>query len=67
VRDRQAIDDLLTRYAMALDAHDWPALRTVFLPDAVADYGTHEGTTDGIEAIVRTCHHALAVLTRAST
>jgi 3-phenylpropionate/cinnamic acid dioxygenase small subunit len=60
--DRQEILDLLTRYAMALDAHDWPLLRTCFTPGAVADYGELEGVNTGIEEIVRTCHRALAGL-----
>ena len=62
LRDRQEIADLLIRYAMALDRHDWALLRTCFVPDAVADYGTLEGRNEGIEAIIAVCHRALAGL-----
>ena len=60
--DRQEIGDLLTRYAMALDAHDWDLLRTCFVPDGVADYGTHDAACEGIGAIVETCRQALGGL-----
>ncbi len=36
--DRWAIDDLLTRYTFAIDAHDWDGLDAVFTPDAHIDY-----------------------------
>jgi hypothetical protein len=32
--DRQEIGDLVLRYAIALDSHDWDLLRTCFTPDA---------------------------------
>lgn len=34
--DRQAVIDLTIAYAWAIDAHDWDALRDIFLPDATA-------------------------------
>jgi len=57
--DRQAIDDVLHRYAIALDAHDWDLLRSCFTPDAVADYLDLGGIKDGREAIVDLCRTAL--------
>lgn len=36
--DRVEIDDLLTRYATAIDTGHWDLLDTVFLPDAQLDY-----------------------------
>jgi hypothetical protein len=36
--DRIEIDDLLTRYSFAIDAHDWDRLDEVFTPDAHIDY-----------------------------
>lgn len=36
--DRIEIDDLLTRYAMALDGRDWEAWAACFTPDAHIDY-----------------------------
>jgi hypothetical protein len=53
VADRLAIDDLLTRYTMAVDSGDWEQLDTVFTPDAVIDYtsaGGVRGTRDEIKA-----------------
>ena len=41
--DRQAIDDLLIRYATAVDARRWSWLDTVFTPDAVLDYRSAGG------------------------
>jgi 3-phenylpropionate/cinnamic acid dioxygenase small subunit len=36
--DRLAINDLLVRYAWAIDTKDWDALDDVFTPDAHIDY-----------------------------
>ncbi len=38
IADRIEIDDLLTRYATALDAKDWDLYATCFTPDAFIDY-----------------------------
>jgi SnoaL-like domain len=43
IADRLAIDDLLTRYTMAVDDGDWDALDTVFTADAVIDYTSAGG------------------------
>jgi uncharacterized protein (TIGR02246 family) len=59
--DRRAIEDLLVRYATALDTHDWAALAEVFLPDAIAIY---DGVrNDGLDAIVEICRRSLEPLT----
>ena len=41
--DRLEIDDLLIRYATAVDARDWELLDSVFTPDAVLDYRSAGG------------------------
>jgi hypothetical protein len=41
--DRLEIDDLLTRYTVALDTRQWGLLATVFTPDATIDYTSSEG------------------------
>jgi SnoaL-like domain len=41
--DRREIDDLLVRYATALDTRRWDELGTVFTPDAVLDYRSAGG------------------------
>lgn len=38
VQDRLEIDDLLSRYARAIDTQRWDLLDTVFAPDAQLDY-----------------------------
>lgn len=52
VADRLAIDDLLTRYTMAVDDGDWDQLDTVFTPDAVIDY-TSAGGIRGTRAEIK--------------
>lgn len=37
--ERQALVDVLVRYANCLDDRDWDGLREVFAEDAVGDYG----------------------------
>ena len=41
--DRLAIDDLLTRYAVAIDRKQWDALDDIFTPDATLDYTSAGG------------------------
>jgi hypothetical protein len=42
--DRLEIDDLLTRYTVAVDTKDWDLLATCFTPDAHIDYRASGGT-----------------------
>jgi 3-phenylpropionate/cinnamic acid dioxygenase small subunit len=53
--DRAEIGDLLARYSTALDSRDWDLLETVFLPDAVCDYGAlgHPRGVVEIAALIR--------------
>lgn len=53
--DRAEIQDVITRYAYAIDDRDWDALDTVFTPDAVIDYsetGGARGTVAEIKAFL---------------
>ena len=43
IADRIEIDDLLTRYASALDAKDWERFASCFVPDATLDYTSAGG------------------------
>lgn len=43
VKDRLAVDDLVTGYAMAVDDSDWTAYRALFTPDGRADYRSAGG------------------------
>lgn len=60
--DRRSIDDVLYRYAHALDGRDWDLLRTCFTEDAVADYLELGGLNEGREAIVSLCDGVLSGL-----
>jgi 3-phenylpropionate/cinnamic acid dioxygenase small subunit len=52
VSDRIEIDDLLTRYATAVDTRDWTLYESCFTTDAVIDY-TASGGIKGALADVR--------------
>ena len=52
IADRIEIDDLLTRYATALDSKDWDLWSSCFAPDAAIDY-TAAGGIKGNVAEVR--------------
>jgi 3-phenylpropionate/cinnamic acid dioxygenase small subunit len=43
ISDRMQIQDLLTRYALAIDSKDWPLLDTCFVEDAEIDYTSTGG------------------------
>jgi ketosteroid isomerase-like protein len=60
--DRQAIVDVCTTYALALDTRDWDRLRNCFTDDAVASYAD-PGAGYGYDAIETTCRAALEPLT----
>jgi 3-phenylpropionate/cinnamic acid dioxygenase small subunit len=59
--DRQAIVDVCTRYALALDTRNWALLRDCFIAEATARY---EGRDDaiGYQSIEDTCRNALEPL-----
>ena len=46
--DRFQIEQLMRRWARAVDRRDWPLVRTVFHPDAVDDHGMYKGGIDGL-------------------
>lgn len=52
IADRLAVDDLLTAYAVAVDARDWDGLKALFTPDAVLDYSAFEGPRAGVDDAV---------------
>lgn len=43
LRDRLAVDGLITDYAVAVDDGDWEAYRSLFTPDGRADYRSAGG------------------------
>lgn len=50
--DRIAVEDLLTRYATAVDRRDWDLYRTVFTPDAEVDYASAGGIAGTLDEVV---------------
>jgi 3-phenylpropionate/cinnamic acid dioxygenase small subunit len=49
--DRLAIDDLLTRYATAVDQRDWDLWETCFTPDATIDYTAFGGVAGSVKQV----------------
>ena len=45
--DREAIRDVMTRYARAIDRVDADLLRSVYWPGAIENHGTYNGPADG--------------------
>jgi ketosteroid isomerase-like protein len=57
--DRLHIEDLLTRYACAVDARDWDVVASAFTPDAVLDYSAFGGPRGSVEDAVSWIGRAL--------
>ena len=58
--DRLQINDLLTRYTVAIDTKDWKLLDTCFTPDAQVDYTTSGGTKGPYPEVRKWLEKALA-------
>ncbi len=61
VEDRIEIDDLLTRYATAIDGRDFGLLDTVFFPDAHLDYRSAGGVAGEYAEVRRWLAEVLTV------
>ena len=62
--DRIAIDDLLTRYTVAVDTFDWDRLDDVFTPDAQIDYTESGGTSGSFPEVKKWLFEKLPMFTR---
>ena len=60
ISDRIQIDDLLTRYTVAIDTKDWALLDTCFTPDAKVDYTTSGGVKGNYPEVRAWLEKALA-------
>ncbi len=60
ISDRIEIEDLLTRYARAVDRRDWDLYRAVFTPEAHIDYTSAGGITAGVDAMCEWLETALS-------
>jgi hypothetical protein len=61
--DRLEIDDLLTRYTVALDTRQWDQLATVFTPDATIDYTSSQGIKGQFPEVAAWLEKALTAFT----
>jgi hypothetical protein len=61
ISDRIAINDLLTRYTVAIDKKDYNLLDTCFTPDADVDYTTSGGTKGKYPEVRKWLEGALSV------
>jgi 3-phenylpropionate/cinnamic acid dioxygenase small subunit len=61
ILDRLDVQDVLFRYARALDTRDWELLRSCFQPDVVATYD-ELGEQQGYDAVEQLCRRALEPL-----
>ncbi len=52
LEDRIAAEDLLTRYATAVDRRDWEQYRSIFTTDAEIDYTSAGGIAGTVDEIV---------------
>ncbi len=58
--DRAEINDLLTRYARAVDRKDWDLYRTVFTADGHVDYTSAGGIAGDVDTQAKWLEEALA-------
>ncbi len=61
--DRMEIQDLLVRYAHAVDTRDWPLFRGLFTEDAVVDYTAFGGPRGPVEAVIAFLDQVLPLFT----
>lgn len=61
VRDRLAVDDLVTEYALAVDDGDWTAYRALFAVDGRADYRSAGGIEGDAQRVAAWLEASLAV------
>jgi len=56
---RYEIEDLLNRYAQAIDRRDWSTARAAYHDDADVDYGAYRGGVDGLFDYIKGRHDAI--------
>jgi len=61
LEDRIAVEDLLTRYATAVDRRDWDRYRSVFTADAEIDYTSAGGIAGTVDEVVEFLSATLAM------
>jgi hypothetical protein len=63
ISDRLEIQDLLVRYAHAVDTRDWPLFREVFADGAVVDYTAFGGPCGPVDEVVEFLSTVLPLFT----
>jgi hypothetical protein len=61
--DRLEIDDLISRYATAVDSRDWDLFRSCFVDDATIDYTTAGGASGTVSEIAGWLEQTLTLFT----
>jgi hypothetical protein len=61
ISDRIQIQDLLTRYTVAIDTKDWSLLDTCFTPDAEVDYTSTGGIKGAYPEVRKWLEQALSI------
>ncbi len=61
--DRLDIDDLITRYATAVDSRDWALFRSCFVDDAKIDYTSAGGVAGALDDIATWLEQTLTAFT----
>lgn len=59
IEDRFEIQDVLFRYARAVDRLDYDAITACYFPDAVDNHGGYVGTVDGLVEDIRRRHRTI--------
>jgi 3-phenylpropionate/cinnamic acid dioxygenase small subunit len=59
LEDRALIQDVLFRYARAVDRLDYEGIRECYFPDAVDNHGGYIGTVDGLVEDIRRRHQSI--------
>ena len=63
ISDRLEIQDLMVRYAHAVDTRDWPLFRAVFTEDATVDYTAFGGPVGTVDEVVAFLSSVLPLFT----
>lgn len=61
LEDRALIQDVLFRYARAVDRLDYERIRDCYFPDAVDNHGGYVGTVDGLVEDIRRRHQSIDI------
>jgi 3-phenylpropionate/cinnamic acid dioxygenase small subunit len=59
IEDRFEIQDVLFRYARAVDRLDYDGIRECYFPDAIDTHGGYVGTVDGLVEDIRERHRTI--------